>query len=124
MEVGFPFAIDGRGHPADPDDDEHVRQLIEQLLFTSPGQRVNRHDFGAGLLELLFASQSDELLAATELAVQGSLERWLGELIDVEEVGVDHREEGLRVAVRYRVRRDQRRRTAVFEPRRAPPWSR
>lgn len=123
MEVGYPLTLDGRGHLADPDYDEHIRQLIEQLLFTSPGQRVNRPDFGAGLLELSFASQSSELLAAAELTVQGSLERWLGQLIDVESVQVASDGGRLTVEVTYRVRRNLERRVALFEPKRLP-WLR
>jgi phage baseplate assembly protein W len=120
MEVGFPFAVDGRGRLADPDYEEHVRQLIEQVLFTSPGQRVNRPDFGAGLLELIFGSLSVELLAATELAVQGALERWLGQVIDLEQVLVEREESKLTVTVRYMLRRDQRRRVERFESTRYP----
>jgi hypothetical protein len=123
MEIGSPFTVDGRGHLSDPDYDDHIYQLIEQVLFTSPGQRVNRPDFGAGLLEAVFASQSAELLSAVELAVQGSLERWLGQLVDVESVRVDSSGGRMTVTVVYTVRKNQQRRTALFEPTRLP-WLR
>ena len=42
-------------------DDDHIRDLIEQVLFTSPGERVMRPDFGAGLLALVFEPNSVEL---------------------------------------------------------------
>lgn len=115
MDVRFPFALDSRGQPADPDHAEHVRQLIEQVLFTAPGQRVNRPDFGAGLMEVVFASASDEVVAATELLAQAALERWLGELIDVEQVLVERQESALSVTVRYVLRRGEERRTDLFE---------
>ena len=68
--VDFPFRFDGRGRTATTGDDEHVRDLIEQVLFTAPGERVNRPTFGSGLLQLVFAPNSDELAAATQLTVQ------------------------------------------------------
>lgn len=123
MEVGFPFKLDGRGHVADPDYAEHVRQMIEQLLFTSPGQRVNRPDFGAGLLELIFAAESDELLSATELLVQSSLQRWLGDVIDTQRVLVTRRQAQLTVTIHYVIRGEQQRRVALFEPTDLP-WRR
>ena len=51
-------------------DEDHVRDLIEQVLFTTPGERVNRPTFGSGLLQLVFAPNSDALAAATEMTVQ------------------------------------------------------
>lgn len=123
MEVGFPFSIDGRGHLADPDEDEHVREMIEMLLFTNPGQRVNRPDFGAGLLNTLFASQSMEMLSTTEMLVQGSLQRWLGERIDVEQVLLEHHDSDLKITIRYYNRRSLQRRVAVFDSGQLP-WQR
>ena len=64
MNIDFPFHFDDRGRTATTTLDDHVRDLIEQLLFTSPGERVNRPDFGAGLLQLVFAPNSAELAAA------------------------------------------------------------
>ena len=80
MNIAYPFHIDGRGRTADADNEEHIRQMIEQLLFTSPGERVNRPDFGTGLMQLIFAPNSPELAAATEFTVQGALRQWLGEV--------------------------------------------
>ena len=56
MNVSFPFQFDGRGRTLDPQDD-YLRQLVEQVLFTSPGERVNMPDFGSGLLQLPFAPE-------------------------------------------------------------------
>ncbi len=114
MHVDYPHHFDTRGRTAETGEDEHIRDLIEQVLFTSPGERVNRPTFGSGLLQLVFAPHSDALAAATQLTVQGALQQWLGELIVVEAVRVEARESTLEVTVRYQVRRTQERRVAEF----------
>jgi len=112
--VDYPFRIDSRGRTAATSEEEHIRDLIEQLLFTAPGERVNRPDFGTGLMQLLFAPNSAELAAATQFLVQGALQQWLGDLIQVEAVEVESQEATLRVTVSYLVRRTQQRATAQF----------
>jgi phage baseplate assembly protein W len=114
MQIGYPFRVDSQGRVAEADYDEHVRQMIEQLLFTLPGERVNRPDFGCGLQQLVFAPNSDELATATQFLVQGALQQWLGELIQVEAVQVESEEATLRITVQYMVRRNQQRRTEQF----------
>ena len=114
MNIDYPFQFDRRGHTAQVSPEEHIRDLIEQLLFTSPGERVNRPDFGTGLMQLLFAPNSDELATATQFLVQGALQQWLGELIQVEAVQVESREATLLVKVQYLVRRNQQRHVAQF----------
>jgi uncharacterized protein len=112
--IDFPYHFDSRGRTAVTSDDDHIRDLIEQVLFTSPGERVNRPTFGSGLLQLVFAPNSDALAAATQLTVQGALQQWLGDLIEVEAVRVERDDSTLRVMVQYFVRRNQERRTAQF----------
>ena len=114
MNIDFPFHFDTRGRTADTDDDDHIRDLIEQVLFTSPGERVNRPDFGCGLKQLVFAPNSDELAAATQFLAQGALQQWLGNLIQVEAVQVESEEATLRVTIQYVIRRSQQRQTAQF----------
>ncbi len=114
MNIDFPFHFDGRGRTADTDDDDHIRDLIEQVLFTSPGERVNRPDCGCGLKQLVFAPNSDELAAATQFLVQGGLQQWLGNLIQVEGVEVESQDAALRITVNYMIRRNQQRQTAQF----------
>jgi phage baseplate assembly protein W len=65
-----------------------VRDLIDQLLFTNPGERVNRPDFGSGLLQLIFAPNSPELAAALQFTVQAALQQWLGDVIQVQALEV------------------------------------
>jgi phage baseplate assembly protein W len=114
MNIDYPFRFDQRGRTAEADDDNHIRDLIEQVLFTAPGERVNRPDFGSGLMRLVFAPNSDELAATTQFLVQGSLQQWLGDLIQVDEVSVVSADSTLLVTVQYTVRRTQQRQTAQF----------
>lgn len=115
MHIAYPFQIDKRGRTAEATYDEHIRQLIEQLLFTMPGERVNRPSFGTNLRQLVFAGLSDELAATTEFLVQGALQQGLGELIQVEAVRVEHQESTLHVTVQYILRRSQQRQVAQFQ---------
>ena len=114
MEIDHPFHFDGRGRTAQTGADDHIRDLIEQVLFTSPGERVNRPTFGSGVLQLVFAPNDDALATATQVTVQGALQQWLGELILVEDVSVESEDAALRVQVRYIVRRTQQRQVANF----------
>ena len=115
MHVNYPYSFDLRGRTAAVGHEKHVRNLIEQVLFTTPGERVNRPDFGSGLLQLVFAPNSDELAAATQFTVQAALQHWLGDLIMVEAVAVESDNATLRVAVQYVVRRTQQRRVDQFQ---------
>jgi phage baseplate assembly protein W len=100
MNVNFPFQFDGRGRTRDPLQD-YLRQLVEQVLFTSPGERVNLPDFGSGLLQLPFAPNSQEMAAATQFAVQGALQKWLSGLVTVQSVVASAQEATLTVTVSY-----------------------
>jgi phage baseplate assembly protein W len=111
MQVDFPYAVDRRGRTAATGEDEHVRDLVEQVLFTAPGERVNRPSFGSGLLQLVFAPLSDELASATQFLVQGALQQWLGDVIEVEAVEVEGEDSTLGMRVIYSVRRTGERRT-------------
>lgn len=105
MYLDFPFHVDGRGRSAETDLDGHVRDLIEQLVFTQAGERVNRPDFGSGLLQLVFAGNSPELAATVQFTLQAALQRWLQDAVDVRAVEVTADDATLRVQVDYRVRR-------------------
>ncbi len=103
--LDHPFHIDGRGRTAETDPTDHIRDLIYQVLFTIPGERVNRPDFGSGLGQLTFMPDSDGLAAATQFLVQGSLTRWLDDLIVVHKVDVRSGDASLEVVVTYSDRR-------------------
>lgn len=115
MNIDFPFAFDSRGRTATAGDDEHIRDLLEQLIFTSPGERVNRPDFGSGVLQLVFAPNSPELAAALQFTMQAAIQRWLGDLIDLRGLEVSSEEAALRIDVQYVVRRTNQAQTASFD---------
>jgi phage baseplate assembly protein W len=100
LNIRFPYQFDGRGRTEAAIAD-YVSQLVEQTLFTSPGERVNLPDFGSGLLQLPFAPNSAELAAATQFAVQGALQKWLGSYLKVESVTASAQESALTVTVSY-----------------------
>lgn len=114
MHVNYPYTLDGRGRTALTDDADYVRDLMEQVLFTTPGERVNRPNFGSGLLQLVFAPNSDVLAGVVETTVQGALQQHLAEWVVVEGVEVLRDDGTLYVTVRYVVRRTQERQTAQF----------
>jgi phage baseplate assembly protein W len=101
MNVDFPYHIGSNGRTATTDDADHVRDMIEMVLFTQPGERVMRPDFGTGLLQMVFAPNSPELAATLRLSVQASLTRWLGDLIDIRNLSVEAEENELRVTLAY-----------------------
>jgi uncharacterized protein len=102
MNINYPYHFDGRGRTAQAASlDDSVRQLVEQVLFTSPGERVNMPDFGSGLLQLPFSPNSVEMAAATQFAVQGALQRWLRDYIRVVSVQAQAQDEVLTVTVSY-----------------------
>ena len=117
MNIDFPFHFDDRGRTAATDDADHIRDLIEQVLFTNVGERVNRPEFGSGLLQLVFAPNSPELAAALQFTVQAGLQRWLSDLIDVKRLDVESHDAQLRVEIELVVRRTGESRTEIFERR-------
>lgn len=99
--LDYPFSVAGSGRTAVTLGDDHIRDLIEQVLFTAPGERVMLPDFGCGLLTLTFEPNSELLAAATELLVRSSLQRWLGDVIDVSSVTVSNEDSTLSIGVQY-----------------------
>ncbi len=97
----YPFHIDTRGRAATIDEDDHLRDMIEQVLFTNPGERVNLPDFGCGLKQLVFAPNSDVLATATQFTVSHALQKWLGDVITVQSVDVQAVEATLTISIVY-----------------------
>ena len=115
MNIDYPFHFNGRGQTATTNDDDHIRDMIEQFLFTNAGERVNRPDFGSGLLSLIFAPNSPELATALEHTVQAGLQRWLGDLIEVRNLEATAEKSVLRVVVQYVVRATGQAQARQFE---------
>lgn len=112
--LDFPYRVDGRGRSASTDENDHIRDLVEQVLFTAPGERVNRPTFGCGLLQLVFEPNAEPLALAIRASVTAALQQWLGDLIAVDQVAVEAQESVLRVTVSYTVRRTQESRVEQF----------
>lgn len=114
MQLDYPYHFDSRGHTSDTTMQDHIRDMIEQILFTMPGERVNRPDFGCGVQRLVFAPNSDALAAATQVIVQGALQQWMGDLIEVDGVDVQNDDSTLTILVQYIVRLTQEQRMDTF----------
>jgi phage baseplate assembly protein W len=99
--IAFPLRLDTAGRTAAADDESYLRGLVEQVLFTRPGERVNRPDFGSGVNQLVFAPSGDEMAQATRALVHGALQQWLGDLLRVEDVNVQARDAVLDVTIVY-----------------------
>ena len=110
----YPFQFDGRGQTRQADESVWIRGLVEQVLFTAPGERVMRPDFGSGLRQLVFAPNSPELATTTQYLVQGALQQWLGHLITLESVDVEAEDSALTVSIQYVIRRTGTRQVETF----------
>lgn len=114
IQFTYPYKISGNGRTSTSGNSDHIRQLIEQVLFTSIGERVNRPAFGSPISQLVFASNSKEVAASTQFMIQGALQQWLGNMIHVESVTVTSEESTLRILVQYIIKQNQQRLTAEF----------
>lgn len=115
MNIDHPFHFDTFGAVAATPDADHLRDLLEQLLLTSPGERLNRPDFGCSLLRQVFEPNSPELAAAVQYTVMAAIQRWLGDLVEPQAVEVVSLENTLAVTVRFAVRRTGEQREERFQ---------
>ncbi len=114
-QLDYPFGFDARGRSRLTGRQDHVRDLIEQVIFTAPGERLNRPEFGTPVKMLVFEGLTDTLAATTEQMVHGALLRWLDPVISVDAVSVVIEDSKLTLTVVYTIRGDDDRRTDVFE---------
>lgn len=114
VNIDVPLHIDGRGRTALVDQERHIRQLLELMLFTDPGERVNRPTFGGGVRRLVFNGNSPELAAALKFNVQSNIQQWLADAIDVRDLIVTSEDATLRVDLQYVCRRTNEPRQAQF----------
>lgn len=115
IRIDYPFDFDERGRTALTTEYDHIRDMIEQFLFTRAGERVNRPDFGGGLLDVVFEPNSDALGSSLQRTAQAGLQQYLGDLITVQVLVASTEEAVLRVDVRYLVKRSSETRTESFE---------
>lgn len=107
MNIKFPLQFETNGRTATTTNDRHIQDMIEQVLFTAPGERVNHPTFGSGLMQLVFEPNSNELAATTQFLVQSSLQQWLGDVIEVRDVQLINVDSSLSVTVTYTLRLTQ-----------------
>jgi uncharacterized protein len=103
MDVEFPFRFDEYGRTARAPYDEHVKDMLVQLLLVAPGERVMRPDFGAGLLRLVFEPNTPELAAARQATALAEVERWLGDIVAVERLVAEADGPVFRLELGYRL---------------------
>jgi phage baseplate assembly protein W len=114
MDIDFSFHFDSRGRTATADLNSHVSEMLEQLIFTNPGERVNRPDLGSGVSQLIFAPNSPELAATVQFTLQAAIQRWLGDIIDLQQVTVEAVDSALTITVVYVIRQINQQQTATF----------
>jgi phage baseplate assembly protein W len=115
--IRWPIAVDTKlGALADETDyGRHVDQLMRQVLLTNPGERIHRPDFGCGLRRMVFAPNNPASASLLKVTILQALQKWLGTVVDVEEVEVNATDETLSVAIRYVLRARQERRYLNLE---------
>ena len=86
--LDFPYSVSGRGLPNTTEPDDHLRDLIIQVLFTNPGERINLPEFGVGVDRLVFEPNSPTLRASVQFLISTNLQKWLGDRINVDQVNV------------------------------------
>lgn len=101
MFIDFPYQIGPYGRTSTADRSDHIKNLIRQVLFTAPGERVNRPEFGSGLNQLVFEPNSVELVATVQFLVKGALQQWLSEVIEVEDVKIEAFDSTLKIHIQY-----------------------
>jgi phage baseplate assembly protein W len=114
MDIDFPLHFDSRGRTAGAGLEEHVRDMIEQLIFTNHGERVNHPDFGSGAMQLVFAPNSPELAATVQFTLQAALQMWLGDVIDVADLTVTADDVRLEIGLAYVIKASGQLQTASF----------
>jgi len=112
--VDYPYNVSSTGVPKLTGPDDHLRDLVLQVLFTIPGERVNLPEFGVGVQQLVFAPSNDMLRASAQFLISSNLQRWLGDRIDQIQVGVISQpgeEEVVVIEITYRLKATQQRQT-------------
>jgi phage baseplate assembly protein W len=114
MQICFPFRIDSSGKVETTSQSAHVVEMIEQVLFTVPGERVNRPDFGCGIAQMVFENESTETDTVIQVMVQGALQQWLGDVIQLESVDVTTDDSELTIQIQYLLRSTRERKISKF----------
>jgi len=115
--IRYPIAIDAPLGRLQEETDyaAHVEQLIKQVLLTSPGERINRPDFGCGVKRMVFAPNSEVAASLAQVTILEALQRWLDPVITVNSVTVRALDEVLQILVAYTLKARQERRYLNLE---------
>ena len=107
--LAFPFGPTplGRSDVVDYGSDAHVRQLLELLIFTVPGERVMRPELGSPVRQMVFGPLGGPTSLALEAALQATVQQWLGHVLTLVDLTVTVLEEdaALEVSVTYETAR-------------------
>jgi len=104
MDIAFPYQLSPQGTTATAASaDDHIAQMLEQLLFTRPGERVNRPTFGCGLLDLVFSPGSPEVAAALSITASAAVQQELSDVVKIQSVDVTWAAGTLQVVLSYLV---------------------
>ncbi|TKB25859.1 phage baseplate protein [Desulfopila sp. IMCC35006] len=100
----FPFTINAEG-PLTSSRADHVREQIEQLLFTSPKERVFRPEFGVGIRRLVFEPNNTALWNITHKQLLSSLAEALHGEVDSKtiEVSLQSQDSQLIILISYKL---------------------
>ena len=115
MNIKYPYQINLEGSTAITPEDAHIQEMMYQLLFTNPGERVNRPNFGCGLLQAVFEPNGNEMAATTQYLVQGALNQWLSHLVQVNDVEISSTDAKLEVKVSYTMLRNKENQLVTFQ---------
>jgi len=113
--LSFPFWMDGAA-PALDSRSAHIRGQIEQVLFTLPGERVFRPEFGAGLKALVFEPNDTPLWQITQRRLLASLAEALQGEVDPKSISVDVSgdDASLNIAISYTLAAIGQRENQIF----------
>lgn len=103
-DIDYPFHFTSQGRTAVCGKEDHIREMIEEFIFSSPGERVNRPDFGSGAIQMVFAPNSPEIAAALKHLIQAGLLQYLGDLIEIQALDVENADTELTIQVKYTIR--------------------
>jgi len=116
--LDYPYGVSGTGAPNTTTPDNHMRDLILQVLFTNPGERINLPEFGVGVQRLVFEPSCDALRTSAQFLISTNLQRWLGDRIDVSQVTISSEpgdEQTVTIEIVYTVKATQQRQSVQVQ---------
>jgi hypothetical protein len=101
MQIAYPYKFAPQSGTAVADDRSHIKQMLELLLFTMPGERVNRPDFGCGVQRIVFAPVGTEIEFTLQRLIESEIQRWLGDLLRLRNLEIRAEEATLFARLEY-----------------------